>query len=366
MSCHTTLIFAVLCGAMASYFTRINLDLELRFRHIRSRFWKAVVGGALLGLIIFVFPPLFGEGYYAIKLLLEGKKQLLLTNSPFSNFANNDHILVLYLLAIALLKVVAGNCTSNGGGNGGIFGLSLFTGGLTGYVFAHTINQLGWLEIPLSESNFILVGMAGVFSGVMHAPLTAMFLIAEITNGYELLIPLMIVSTVGYYMAKQYNNHSIFATNLAGKGHWIAHDRDQRVLTSLALQPLIERDFLPIGPHATLGQLIDLIKQSTRNIFPVVDEKNQQLLGVILLDDIREVMFQPDLYDTHEVEEWMHEPPAVIDLTTDDMQRVMDKFEQTGAWNLPVVEQGQYRRFVSKSKIFSAYRHRLIQYSSVN
>ena len=364
------LILGAVCGLASLYFTRGMNSLERWFkRNIRSIGLKILIGGTTLGLLVFLFPPLYGEGYEVISQLINGDPISAVDHSIFARYitasgaqslALGSWLLVLYFTAIILLKIVASVATNGGGGVGGIFAPSLFTGALVGFVVARTLNQLLGLGVP--ESNFALVGMAGLMSGVMHAPLTGIFLIAELTGGYHLFMPLMIVSVVSYLTILLFEPHSLYAMRLAQKGELITHNKDRSVLTLLKMDSVIETDLRTVHPEMTLGELVKVISESKRNIFPVID-KNGRLKGVLLLDEVRNIMFQPRLYQRFTVADLMNAPAAIL---RDDMpmDKVMEIFEDTGAWNLPVTDaQKHYLGFVSKSKIFNSYRHVLVHFS---
>ncbi len=347
----------IICGLMSVYFTRINSVIEKFFDRFKGRFSKGLIGGVLLGVLILFFPALYGEGFPAIKSLLDNDPAALFNNSFFYGLVENPIFLLVFIAALILLKVMAMTLTISGGGNGGIFAPSLFMGALTGFLFARTNNFLN-IAMPIPESNFALVGMAGLVSGVMHAPLTGIFMIAEITSGYELVVPLMLVSAISYATFKYFEPHSIYTKQLAKRGDLLAGDKDRTILTNLKLKRVIEKDLQTITPDKNLGALVELVAKSQRNIFPVVDEENT-LNGIILLDDIRQIMFKPEKYETVFVKDLMHPPPAYVS-PRDDMDKVMQKFQESGAWNLPVVDDGKYIGFLSKSKIFSIYRRMLI------
>jgi CIC family chloride channel protein len=278
----------------------------------------------------------------------------------FTGWADNAWILLAFLVAAMVMKVVATSLTIGGGGSGGIFAPSIFVGGFMGFCLARLVN-LSFVPLNISETNFALVGMAGIISGVMHAPLTAIFLILEITNSYELIIPLMIVSAIAYATIRYFEPHSIYASQLARKGHLIIHDKDSEVLTRMKLERVMETDLVTIAPDASLQELIDKIPTTKRNIFPVINE-NGHLMGIITLDDIREIMFRREMYENVKVSQLMRPAPAVVS-REESMADVMKKFDETGAWNLPVIEDGKYVGFLSKSKIFSIYRRLLIEQS---
>ncbi len=355
------IVLGVVCGFASLYFTRGTNSLEQWFkRNIRSWLVKVLVGGVVLGVLIYLFPPLYGEGYEVIIGLINGDSLFTMDNSPFAPFASYTWVLLAYLVAIILLKIVASVATNGGGGVGGIFAPSLFVGALVGFVVGRVLNIIG---IDVAVSNFALLGMAGLMSGVMLAPLTGIFLIAELTGGYHLFLPLMIVSVVSYLIIKLFEQHSIYAMRLAQKGELITHNKDRSILTLLKMESVLETDLTTVSPEMTLGQLVKCIAAAKRNIFPVVG-KEGQLEGLLLLDEVRNIMFQPRLYNRFTVRDLMTAPQAVL---TNEMamEKVMEVFEDTGAWNLPVVdgETKKYLGFVSKSKIFESYRHVLVHFS---
>ena len=356
------LILGAICGLVSLYFTRGMNSLEQWMKHSVSNMWvKLLIGGATLSVLIFLFPPLYGEGYDVIRQLINGDCISAMTNSPISQFLSVSPQLVLvgYFVAIILLKIVASVATNGAGGVGGIFAPSLFMGAIVGFVTARLMSMMG---LSVSESNFALVGMAGLMSGVMHAPLTGIFLIAELTGGYHLFMPLMIVSVVSYLTIMLFEPHSLYAMRLAQKGELLTHNKDRNVLTLLKMDSVLETDFITIFPEMTLGQLVKVISASNRNIFPVVDNDGH-LRGILLLDEVRNIMFQPRLYKRFTVEQLMTSPAAVLRADM-PMEKVMETFEDTGAWNLPVVnEERKYLGFVSKSKIFNSYRHVLVHFS---
>jgi len=353
------LVLGILAGFISLYFTRGVMFVEQRFGKFNNRYVKWAVGGLILSLLIFLFPPLYGEGYNTITALLNGQSETIMGNSFFYGFHENNWAVLGFLLLLIIFKVFATATTTGSGGIGGIFAPTLFMGGVTGYFFARLINNFGWVNLP--ASHFTLVGMGGMMAGVMHAPLTAIFLIAEITNGYGLFIPLMITATIAYLTIMYFEPHSLYTKRLAAKGELITHHKDKAVLTLMRLERVLETDFKTIYPEMTLGELVKVISTSKRNIFPVVDH-DRKMTGIVLLDDIREIMFNNELYHETLVEELMSVPPAMIECN-ENMDCVMRKFEETGAWNLPVVEDGKYLGFVSKSKIFSVYRRVLIHFS---
>lgn len=353
------ILLGVFCGLVSVYFIRLNIRLEKWITGIKNKFKRILVGGTLLGLLIYIFPPLYGEGYSSLSDLLNDNADFLLNNTYFFDFRNYAFVLVLYVVGLMLLKVVATALTNGSGGVGGVFAPSLFTGGVAGFLMATLINMTGIYHLPLSY--FVLAGMAGVMSGVMNSPLTAMFLIAEITGGYSLLVPMMITSVTAHLTGRGMEPYSIYARRLAIRGDLITHNKDKAVLTLMKLNKVIETDLKTISVDATLGGLVKVVSRSSRNIFPVTDE-NGALLGIVLLDDIRKIMFNQNLYDTTFVRDFMTTPPTIVEIS-DPMDVVMRKFEDTHAWNLPVIENGKYVGFVSKAKIFNTYR-RVLQHFS--
>lgn len=352
-------ILGVVGGLVSLHMTWGTLFLEKKIALIKNPYIKWAGGGLILSVLIFIFPPLYGEGYDTIIALLSGNHYAVVQNSVFYAYRDSDLLILLFLALIIGFKVVASTATNGSGGVGGIFAPTLFMGGVTGYFLARLLNSFGFIDLPLSH--FTLVGMAALMAGVMHAPLTAIFLIAEITNGYELFIPLITVSTISFLTNKYFESHTIYTKRLARRGELITHHKDKAVLTLMRLNKVIETDFLSVHPEQTLGELVKIIAKARRNIFPVLDE-HKRLLGIVLLDDIREIMFNHELYYTTRVRHVMTVPPAFIEID-ENMDEVMKKFEDTGAWNLPVVEKGKYLGFVSKSKIFSVYRKVLIHFS---
>ena len=350
----------IICGLVSLYFTRGMNWLEGIFRKIRKPFWKISIGGVTLSLLIFLFPPLYGEGYETIEALLNDHSISVLNQSFFLGLPDNPWVIIIYLLLIIILKIFASTATTSGGGVGGIFAPSLFIGSLTGFVVVRIFNIFGF---NLPEANFVLAGMSGLMSGVMHAPLTGIFLIAELTGGYNLFMTLMIVSTMSYLTIIIFEPHSLYAMRLAQKGELLTHHKDRAVLTLLKMENVIETDLTTLSPYWTLGELVRVISQSKRNIFPVVNPNTGVLMGVVLLDEVRNIMFRPELYQRFTVAKLMITPPATINENL-SMDKVMEIFEDTGAWNLPVVDnEKHYVGYVSKSKIFSSYRNVLVHFS---
>ena len=351
-------LLGVLTGLVSVYYSRMAWRIEALFEPYQDQpYRRALIGGVLLGLLIMLFPPLFGEGYGSIKLLESGKAASLLQDSWLGFFGTNEWLVLGFVGMLALVKVAATTFTIAGGGNGGNFAPSMFVGAHTGYFFSRLTNMLQIHAIP--ESSFTIVGMAGILSGVMHAPLTAVFLIAEISGGYTLMIPLMIVSATAYALVKYFEPFSLDTKKLAQKGELLTANKDRTVLRIMQIRHLIETDFHPVKPTATLGELVEVIAHSRRNIYPVVDD-DHKLAGIIMLEDVREIMFKQEKYNQVQAMELMVQPPAIVH-HTDTMAEVMKKFDETGAWNLPVLQGERYLGFVSKSSIFTKYRKLLIK-----
>ncbi|MGB4415879.1 MAG: chloride channel protein [Paludibacter sp.] len=354
------IVLGIVCGLVSLYFIRGMNRIEQFFRKYKNPYTKLVIGGLMLSILIFIFPPLYGEGYDTISQLLNGNSTSVLDRSFFLNMGDNPWVLIIYLVLIIGFKIFASAATNGAGGVGGIFAPSLFVGALTGFVVAQLFNIFG---LPMPEGNFTLAGMAGLMSGVMHAPLTGIFLIAELTGGYNLFMTLIIVSTVSYLTIILFEPHSLYAMRLAQKGELITHHKDKAVLTLLKMENVIETDLIVLSPKMSLGELVKIISHSKRNIFPVVNPDSGVLMGVVLLDEVRNIMFRPELYNRFTVDKLMISPPATINNQL-PMEKVMEIFEDTGAWNLPVVDnQKRYIGYVSKSKIFNSYRHVLVHFS---
>jgi chloride channel protein, CIC family len=353
------IMFGILCGLLSFYFTKTTLKLESVAKKIKNTTTKIILGGSLLAILIFLIPSLYGEGSQTLQSLLNGNIDGIPKDYLFSIASKNNIYLLIYLGILALLKVVAMAITTGSGGIGGIFGPTLFVGGVAGFWWAQFINSFKIVDLPLG--NFALAGMAGLMAGVMHAPLTAIFLIAEITGGYGLFIPLIITATISYITIQIFTKHSIYTQRLAERGELLTHHKDEVILTLMKLESVIEKDFSSIHPYNTLGDLIQIISKSKRNIFPVLSEQNE-LIGIVLLDNIREIMFDQEKYNDTLVFDVMNTPPEVVDVK-DSMDLVMKKFNMSGAWNLPVIKDGKYFGFVSKSKIFNTYRDLLVQVS---
>lgn len=354
------IVLGVVCGLVSLYFTRGMNKLEGVFKKIDKPYKKIIVGGLMLSVLIFFFPPLYGEGYDTIGALLQGNADSLFNQTFLYDFRHEVWAIILYLTLIIFFKIFASVATNGAGGTGGIFAPSLFVGCITGFVVSSCMN---WLGFSIPTQNFAFAGMAGLMSAVMHAPLTGTFLIAELTGGYDLLMTLMITSVISYLTIIIFEPHSLYAMRLAQKGELLTHHKDRAVLTLLKMENVIETDLEVVYPEMTLGELVKVISSSNRNIFPVVDKNTGVLQGVMPLDEVRNIMFRPELYSRFTVQKLMMFPPAKIIMSM-PMGEVMDIFENTGAWNLPVIDdKGKYVGFVSKSKIFSSYRRVLVHFS---
>jgi CIC family chloride channel protein len=350
-------ILGLLAGLVSLYYVNFFDKVESKFHKIKSRFTKWIIGGIALAFLFALFPSLFGEGYESIKALSEFRTDDLVKDSLLLNLIDNKWLLLVFIILTLLFKTIAAAITLGSGGNGGNFAPSLFVGAYLGFAFSFFLTLIGFKDIPVS--NFTIVAMAGILSGVFHAPLTAIFLIAEITGGYELIIPLMMVSVISYVIVKYFHPQSLDIRRLKDRGTIISENKDTSILSKIDVTDMIETDFATIHFKSNLRDIVETIKHSKRNIFPVV-KKNNKLLGIIYLDNIREEMFNPELYDIVTAREVMRKTSIVID-TSEDIFTIMDKFEKSGQWNLPVVENETYIGFLSKSSILDKYRHELLE-----
>ena len=357
-------LLGIICGFVSLYFIRTTLWLEDKlsksFKNAYAKWAFCAIG---LGLLIFLFPPLYGEGYDALSPLLNGEAINFDGQTILAGMLHIPWLVPVFFLLIMFLKVFSMTFTNAGGGVGGTFGPTLFIGAICGFVLARSLNMLlAGSEMTVPEQNFVLVGMAGLMAGVMQAPMTAIFLIAEITGGYDLLLPLILTSVIAFGTTRIWEKYSIYTKRIAKTGELLTHDSDQAVLTLLKTSQLVETNFKTIGIEDSLGELVEVISKSERNIFPVVDARNH-FHGYISLEDVRRDMFRTDLYDKRRVYNYMRSAPEYV-FENESMDRVMHKFEKTGAWNLPVVKEDRtYIGFVSKSKIFNAYREELKEIS---
>ncbi len=353
------ILLGVLTAFVSVYFNRLYFYVDGFFSRINKPGVRIIVGGGLLGLLIFLIPPLYGEGYETINHLLNGNLDQVVERSFLYDYLTSEYLVLALLIGLVLFKGFATTFTLGAGGVGGVFAPSLFIGASFGFVFARFLNELNW--VTLSSTNYALVGMAGLMAGVLHAPLTAVFMIAEITGGYELFIPLMLVSAISFLVTRKLMPHSVYTMQLARRGDILTHNKDQVILTLLTIDRVLEKDFKKVNPDMSLGELVKVVSSSRRNLFPVVDAEGK-LVGVLTLDDFRNIMFDQSIYETTFVSQLMNPAPAIIE-KKENMSSVMEKFQSTGAWNLPVTEDGRYLGFVSKSKLFSVYRRKLLEFS---
>ncbi len=356
---HFYVILGVLCGLISLYFTKIYLFFQNIFSKIGKWWLRLLIGGSMLGLLVFLFPSLYGEGYEATNACLHGETYTLFDSGPFYWMKDNSSAILIFMLVIILLKVIATSLTFGAGGIGGIFAPTLFTGAHTGLLFALTVNTLGIAE--LSATNFSLVAMGGLIAGVIHAPLTGIFLIAEITGGYELFMPLMIVAVISYITIRIFTANSVYTIQLAKRGELLTHHKDKNVLTLMRIDKILETNFITVNENAKLGDLVDAISESQRNIFPVIDDDNN-FLGIVVLDNVRHIMFKPELYDTVDISSLMTVPVYIID-PKDSVEAIAQKFQDSGKYNMPVIEDGKYKGFISKANLLSEYRRMLKEFS---
>ncbi|MBK8698559.1 MAG: chloride channel protein [Saprospiraceae bacterium] len=350
------IFLGILAGIISVYHSRMFIKVEGIFsKSHRSKLFNLAIGGTILAALILIFPSLFGEGYQSIKMLSTQHPENLLNNSLFRQYSSNDWVVLAFVGILIFLKSIATAITLGSGGNGGNFAPSLFVGSYLGFFVSKSFALLNISNLP--TSNFAIVGMAGILSGLYHAPLTAIFLIAEITGGYTLMIPLMIVSSISYVISKYFESFSMDTKKFGESGMVFTHDRDHNILATIRTTKLVETNFQEIKVSQHLRDIVELISKSERNIFPVTDA-SRKLLGVIMLDNIKDVVFKTEVYDTLTVLKLMSPPPSIVS-STEAMDVVMKKFEETGAWYLPVIDKGKYIGFISKSSVFSSYRKKL-------
>ena len=352
------ILLGVLSGMLAVYFTRTYIFINSIFEKMKNPLEKLLYGGAALGIIIFFLPALYGEGYEGINSSLKGDFSYLFKNSLYFEFQDNFAIVMILILLVVLFKVVATSITFGAGGIGGIFAPTLFMGANFGLLYAKSINYFGG---NISESNFALVGMAGMIAGVLHAPLTAIFLIAEITSGYGLFMPLMITASISYATIKYFQANSVYTYQLAERGELFTHNKDKVVLSLMKIDRLIEKNFKTVDIDGTLGDLVKVITKSSRNIFPVVDDENN-FHGIVTLDTIREIMFKQELYNEVYVRNLMYTPSVTV-APDESMEDVAHKIQNSGYFNVPVLKDGKYIGFVSRANVFSTYRRMLRDFS---
>lgn len=352
-------LLGIFTGLISLYFTKVYLFFQNLFTGMRQWYTRLLFGGISLGVLIFLFPSLYGEGYEATNSFLQGKTITLFDNSLFYDFRNSMTAVFILMSLVLLLKVVATSLTFGAGGIGGIFAPTLFTGAHAGLLFALIFQASGVTDI--SETNFALVGMGGLIAGVIHAPLTAIFLIAEITEGYELFMPLMITAVISFMTIRLFTSNSVYTIQLAKRGELMTHHQDKNVLAMLRIDRLIETNFKTVSDEATLGQLVKVIEDSHRNIFPVVDSKGY-FHGHVILDDVRHIMFRPELYEETRVSELMAIPVYTVSME-DTVEEIAQKFQESGKYNLPVLDHGRYVGYISKANLFGEYRKKLKEVS---
>ena len=356
------IILGLITGLASVYFSKVFFAITNFFKRFKSRAKRLLIGALTIGTILYFIPALYGEGYGIMNNLLKGDHLAALGKNPFNLDLSNIWIVITLLLGIAIFKAIAMTTTFGAGGVGGVFIPTLVMGSALGNACAKVINNIG-LDFQVSESNFTLIGMTGLMAGVLHAPLTAIFLIAEITGGYELFVPLMIVSAIAFSITKYYISHSIYTLKLAERGELMTHDKDKNVLMVLNIDKIIETNFIILKPEMKLRDILkNAVAKSSRNHFPVVD-KNHKFLGVIRLDDMRHIMFDTELYDKVDASSLMKGNADVITYETDSMSVIMEKFKKSGVWNLPVIKDGKYHGYISKSKLLTAYRQQLINFT---
>jgi len=349
------ILLGIVCGLISLYFSKTMFRIEGEFRKLKSQRTRYLISAAILSLLIFLFPPLYGEGYDSVNILLDGQYTQLLDGSIFEAFSSSYWVVFAFFLLTVLFKVFASVATNSGGGCGGLFAPTLFVGGLTGFLFSYLVNYFSSMRVFISPKNYILLGMAGLMAGVMHAPLTGVFLIAELSGGYNLFLPLMLVSLTSFATIRIFMPHSIYSLRLAEQGKLLTHQKDTAVLTLMNLENVLEHDFEVVHPEMTLGEMVKVISVSHRNSFPVVNASGI-LVGIVELDNVRNIMFRPELYERYQVRRIMVTPEVKIQSSM-PMTEVMRLFDETKEWKMPVVDdEGRYLGFISKSTIFNNYR----------
>lgn len=353
------ILLGIFAGLVSAYFTKMYLNVENVFEGIQSKWTRLAIGGAGLGALIFFFPSLYGEGYEAINMCLKGDLTYLYNNSLFFDLQDQYWSVFMLLAAVVILKIIATTLTFGAGGIGGIFAPTLFMGVNTGMLFAQFVNFTGIKQ--LSINNFALIGMAGLIAGVLQAPLTGIFLIADISGGYKLFVPLMIVATFAYLTVKAFTPNSVYHLQLAKRKELMTHDKDLNIIRMMEVKKLLETDFVILRPDSTLRDLTDAISKAHRNLFPIVDEEGY-LKGMVKMDDVRHLIFRQELYDKVHVSHLMYLPEHSIS-TTDSMEQVVNKFESSGRYNLAVIDKGKYIGFISRARVFSFYRKKMADFS---
>ncbi len=354
-------VFGILCGLLSLYFSKLYLAQNDWFKKIKNDWVKFGLCSAILGGLIFLFPTLYGEGFETINAALEGNFEVIFSNAFYSSngFMHSFWGITLILVATLLLKAFATGCTFGAGGAGGIFAPSLFLGAMLGLLYAHICKGLGF---DISIGNYALIGMAGLIGGIMHAPFTAIFLIAELTGGYSLFVPLMIVSAISYFVARAAMPNSVYTILLAKRGELLTHNADRNMLGMMKLEQYIETNFLTIDENATLRDLTKVISHSTRTLYVVVDSENN-FKGLVWLDQIKHMIFKTELYDTTKVCDLMFYPSTTIELGM-TVQEAAELFDSSGNYNIVVVEKGKYVGFVSRATIFSNYRQKIKEFAN--
>jgi CIC family chloride channel protein len=350
------IVLGVLAGFVAVYFHFMHFKIIKLFKRFNSIWVKAVVGGSALGVLLYLFPPLYSEGYDAIRIIVSGHAEELL-DYTFLEGTQFYAALIIFTTLLIFFKVIATTLTTEAGGVGGIFAPAAVMGGFTGFTLSRGLNDL-FKTLGLHEGNFTLVGMAAVLGGVLMAPLTAIFLIAEMSNGYELIVPLMLSTAIAYLIAKTFNKHSIFTQTLAEKGY-LFQFRDKAVLNQLKIRELLEKDVITVSINSTLGELIEKVKVSKRNFFAAIDEQDT-FIGMILLDDIRKDMFNRENYDKP-ISDYLHVTMADEKVSVDtDVQDIINKFNKTNNYNMIVVDGNKYVGLISRANLLKAYRDSMI------
>lgn len=353
------ILLGVLAGFVSAYFIKTYVRIADFFAKIKLRRHRLLIGGFALGAIIFIFPSLYGEGYEAINDGLAGDFKYLFNNSLFVSFDGNSIAIMVLLALVILFKIIATSATFGAGGVGGIFAPTLFTGVNIGLFFALFVKNI--LGFDININNFALIGMAGLMAGVLHAPLTAIFLIADISGGYKLFVPLMITATFSYLIVRLFTSNSVYTVQLAQRKQLITHDKDKHVLSIMTVPDLIETDFVILNPKDKLRQLVDAIGVSHRNLFPIVDDKGN-MVGMVKMDDVRHIIFKQNVYDKITLKELMYMPEYSIS-PRDSMDEVVRKFESSGRYNMAVINNGKYLGFISRAKVFSDYRKHVEDFS---
>jgi CIC family chloride channel protein len=358
------ILLGITSATTSIYFSKMYFLIDGFFKRISSPYRRLLVGGVFIGVLVYLMPPLFGEGYEIMNNILKGNVITVVQNNIFNLVPNDIYLIIFLLVGLVTFKIIAMSLTLGAGGVGGFFAPTLFTGSISGYVLALILNNSGLFQHQLSPINFAMVGMAGLIAGVLHAPLTAIFLIAEITGGYELFVPLMIVSSISFLVTKKYIPYNIYAAELAKKGELLTHNKDKNAMLLIDIDSIIEHNFITITPEMKFGEMLKkAVAKSSRNLYPVVNDE-LEFLGIVMLDNIRDMMFDKKMYKKIKVRDVMQDSPDIIFYEEDSMMVIMKKFTGSSAWNLPVVKDGKYFGFISKSKLLTVYRRRLIDTSN--